>query len=51
MRVRLRLLLLCFSLILMQAPVTLAADTKPKQQESTAEFLPWDSPRFSPLQR
>ena len=51
MRARLWLLLLCFPLTIVGAPVVLAADTKAKQQASTAEFLPWDSPRFSPAER
>lgn len=51
MRARLWLLLLCFPLTLMQAPVAWAADPKPKEGGSTTEFLPWDSPRFSPAQR
>ena len=51
MRARWCVLLLCFALAIAQAPVTLAAETKSKQPGSTAEFLPWDSPRFSPRQR
>ena len=51
MRARLWLLLLCFPLAIIQIPAALAADTKPQQRASSAEFLPWDSPRFSAAQR
>lgn len=51
MRRRWWLLLVCFALAVVQAAVALAAETKPNQAGTTAEFLPWDSPRFSPAQR
>lgn len=51
MRARWWLLLVSFPLTIVQAPMTLAGETKPQQRGSATEFLPWDSPRFSPAER